>query len=103
MADRIREEWGVFNDPAFYEPRFANGELHPQLRELIEAPLWVTEVPAPAKRYAELQNQKRTEEGKVPVEGLVKLRMRKIVEAPWRTVEGAEYDQIDDGKRAYGG
>lgn len=99
----VEEEWGVFNDPDFFEPKFAKGEVDENLRELIlDRPLWTSPIPGPAKRYQQYFNDQRRDFGQLPTAGPVILRVQKIVREPWRTVTGAEYDAIDDGKAPSG-
>ena len=101
----VIEEWGVFNDPDFLEPRFASGEIHPLLREkLLEEPLWTSELPGPAKRFQQYFNNERLSDGRYVHEGLAVLRMRTTTRTKWRTVteRSPEWDDIDDGRRANG-
>lgn len=102
-APAVQEEWGIFNDPEYLEPRFASGEIHPLLREeILEKPLWVSPIPGPAKRFQKYHNEQRIESGNNFREGLLILRMRTIVQNPWRDVKGNEWEEIDDGRRANG-
>lgn len=105
-ADEVIEEWGVFNDPAYFEPRFADGQLHGLLREqLLETPLFQAPLPGPAKRFAEWTNRERFERGgpdRIAQDGLVVVRTRTITKTAWRTISGVEYEQIDDGRRPNG-
>lgn len=103
--DEIQEEelWGAFNDPGFFEPKFASGEIHEMLREkILEEPLFTSPLPGPAKRYVEYYNIQRAEAGLVPKAGNVVLRMQRVTRYPWRSVQGAEYDDIATGKEPNG-
>lgn len=97
----VVEEWGVWNDPEFFEPRFASGEIHPALREkLLGEPLWTSPLPGPAKRFMMWTNDQRSLQGTFVKEGFAVLRMRTITPSSWRTVEGTELAGIDEGRRA---
>lgn len=99
----VQELWGIFNDPQFFEPRFADGTIHPMLREkLLEEPLWTSDMPGPAKRFVEWQNRDRTEQGRIEREGPVILRVQEVIRKPWRTVTGQEYNDINDGRAPSG-
>jgi|SRR5688572_7424119 hypothetical protein len=100
--DEVIEEWGVYNDPTFYEPRFANGELHPMLRDKIEEPMWTSPVPGAAKRYMLWVNEQRAKQGSFLTEGWALLRMRTITKSALRTVTGEELESIEDGRRPNG-
>lgn len=103
MKPEVVEEWAVFNDPAFWEPKFASGEVHPELREnILERPLWSTELPGAAKRYQQYYNDQRKEFGQLATAGPVILRVQRITKEPWRTVEGQEWEDIDDGRKPNG-
>lgn len=93
--------YGIFNDPAFFEPKFQSGELHPVLREnILDTPLYTTPGASEAKRYMTWQNEQRASEGTVQKYGNTILRTRDLT--PWRDVKGAELEAIDDGRRANG-
>lgn len=94
--------YGIFNDPAFLEPMFAEGKLHLVLREkLLDEALWTTPDASAAKRYMLWTNEQRTELGTIRQFGATILRTRTLT--PWRSLQGAETDAIDEGRRAYGG
>lgn len=97
------EEWSVWNDPDFFNPRFADGTIHPALKDkILGEPLYVSEIPGSAKRYMLWANELRREHGKTAVEGEVILRMREVTHGARRRVEGLELDMIDEGRRANG-
>lgn len=97
------EEWSVWNDPDFFEPRFTSGEVHPALKDkILGEPLYVSEIPGSAKRYLLWTNELRRENGKIAVEGAAILRMREITHGARRKVEGLELDMIDEGRRPNG-
>lgn len=97
------EEWSVWNDPDFFNPRFASGEVHPALKDkILGEPLYVSEIPGSAKRYMLWANELRREHGKTAVEGEVILRTRVLQRSARRKVEGPELDGIDEGRRANG-
>lgn len=107
MADSVVDiTYGVFNDPAYFEPRFARGEIHPLLREqILEKPMFESALPGPAKRFMNWANTQRLEEGgpdRVARDGYVILREQRVIKEPWRTIEGAELEAIDDGRRPNG-
>ena len=97
------QEWGVFNDPDFWKPKFDAGEIHADLREkIIDEPLFTSPIPGPAKRYQEYYNKQREEFNQVETAGYTVLRVQTVTREPWRTVSGQEWDDIDDGKRPNG-
>lgn len=97
------EEWSVWNDPDFFNPRFASGEVHPALKDkILGEPLYVSAIPGSAKRYLLWTNELRRENGKVAVEGEAILRMRLVTRGARNRVQGAELDAIDEGRRANG-
>jgi hypothetical protein len=97
------EEWSVWNDPEFFNPRFASGEVHPALKDkILGEPLFTSEVPGAAKRFLLWTNEQRRLEGKLPREGAAILRMRPITHGARRKVEGLELEEIDEGRRANG-
>lgn len=99
----VEEEWGIFNDPEFWEPKFASGEMHEELREVIlERPLWTSPLPGPAKRYQEYNNQQRIDLGQVAMAGPLVLKVQRVTREKWRTVSGQEWEDIDDGRRPNG-
>lgn len=101
----IEEEiYGAFNDPAFFEPRFASGELHPVLRQkLLDEPLFTSATPGPAARYVKLFNYERSKDpAKHAIEGDLVLRVQHVTRTQWHTLTPAEMGEIDDGRRAYG-
>ena len=99
----VTELWGIFNDPEFFEARFQNGTIHPMLREnLLDNALLTFDMPGVAKRNVQLINRERTEAGRLHIDGPVQLKVQLITKVPWRTVEGAEFDEIDDGKSPSG-
>jgi len=104
--DVIEDMYGVFNDPVFFEPRFASGELHPLLRtRLLDEPLYTNSLPGPAKRHMNWLNTQRLENGgpdRIAREGYVILRHQRITRTAWRTVQGQELEDVDDGRRANG-
>jgi hypothetical protein len=101
----IREEsWGAFNDPAFFEPRFAAGTLHEGLREnLLDKPQFERPVPGPVMRYIAFYNEERRKypENHALVGDLI-LKKQVVERQPWRKVTETEKESLDDGRRAYG-
>lgn len=96
-------EYAVFNDPEILEPMFASGQIHEGLRDkLLEEPLWVGTTDGAAKRFMNYQNDQRAANGQFVTYGFTKLRKRTLTRTPWQPVEGAELDDIDDGRRPYG-
>lgn len=104
IASATEEEvWAVYNDPDFMEPRFASGEVHPGLRELIlETPLYTSPIPGPAKRYMLWTNENRAQSGAFVKEGFAILRTQTVTRTPFRTVTGQELEEIDAGRRPNG-
>lgn len=104
--ETVEEMWGVFNDPAHFEPRFTSGQLHPMLREqLLDTPLFTSALPGPAKRFKNWTDNDRFEKGgpdRVARDGYTVLRVQRVTKTAWRLVEGAELEAIDDGRRPNG-
>lgn len=99
----VRQEWAVFNDPAFLLPRFERGEIHPALREkLLDEPLHVLAVEGTGARVTKWINETRQQHGKLATEGPAILRTRTVTTSAWRTIEGQEFEDIDDGRRPNG-
>lgn len=101
----VREEsYGAFNDPAYFEPRFASGELHPDLREnLLDKPLWASPIPGPCMRYVAFYNdERRKDPAQHAVIGDMIMKVQVVERQPWRVVTETEKESIDDGRRAYG-
>lgn len=97
------EEWSVWNDPDFFNPRFVSGEVHPALKDkILGEPLYVSEIPGSAKRFLLWTNEQRATNGKLSKEGAAILRMRPITSGARRKVDGAELDEIDEGRKANG-
>jgi len=79
-------EYGVFEDPDFWEPLFANGEIPETMRGMIADPkdggsglsLWHS------YKWAALYNEERTKHPeKVDKYGLVIVKKRLMIEHPW--------------------
>lgn len=90
-------EYGVFEDPFFWEPLFASGELAESLRNIITDPkdgstglsLWH------AYKWAELQNEARAREPlKVDKYGLLIPKKRLMIEHPWVPVTIEEIEAV---------
>lgn len=102
-AGEIVEEWSVWNDPEFLQPRFENGEIHPALRDkILGEPLFTSSVPGSAKRFQKWTNETRQSTGQLATAGEAILRMRTISQSARRKVEGEEWEMIEDGRRANG-
>jgi hypothetical protein len=102
-APSVRQEWAVFNDPDFLEPRLADGTIHPALRELLlDNPLHVLDVAGTGARVTKWINEGRQQHGKLATEGPAILRTRTVTTSPWRTIEGQEFEDIDDGRKPNG-
>ena len=90
--------YGIFNDPVHMEPLFANGMIHPNLRQpILDDPLWSTPSAPAAKRFMLHTNEERVREGKTEMYGNTILRERTL--SPWRDIKGAELEAIDEGRR----
>ena len=96
------ELWIVVNDEEFLEPRFASGEIHPLLREKIMEPMYFSPIPGPAKRYMLWTNEGRANSGAFIKEGWAVLKVQTVARTPFRTVTGAELEEIDEGRRPNG-
>lgn len=79
--------YGVFNDPDVYEPRFASGDLHPSLRQVIlETPLYTDKSLRQATGHQRLVNEERRALGRVARDGRAVLRRQVIISSAWETV-----------------
>lgn len=97
------EEWSVWNNPKFFNPRFEDGTIHPALKDkILGEPLYTSPVPGSAKRYLLWTNEQRRINGKLAVEGEAILRMRVLKASVRREVTGPELDEIDEGRRPNG-
>jgi len=93
----VTTEYGVFNDAAVWEPLFASGEVHESLREVLERPLYASEVLEAAARHARLANEERAlDVAKVDKFGYVVVKTRRVVRSPWADVP------LDEQARALG-
>ena len=90
-------EYGVFEDPEFWEPLFASGELPDTLRNILTDPkdggttlsLWHT------YKFAELQNEGRAKDVlKVDKYGLMIVKKRNVIEYPWVPVTIEEIEAV---------
>jgi hypothetical protein len=90
-------EYGVFEDPEFWEPLFASGELPDSMRNIITDPkdgstglsLWH------AYKWAELQNETRAREpDKVDKYGLMIVKKRLVIEHFWSQVRQEEIEAV---------
>jgi hypothetical protein len=97
---RTYTEYGVFEDPEFWEPLFASGELPESLRNIITDPkdgstglsLWH------AYKWGELQNEGRAKDVlKVDKYGLMIVKKRLMIEHPWEPVT---IEEIEGARRA---
>lgn len=93
-----RTEYIVSNDPdrvvAFAQEK---GRPDPWTELMLE-PLFHNDIPGPAKRFQKWTNETAPER----LLGPVVLRAREVTESPWRTIDGSEWDAIDDGRRPNG-
>ena len=91
VADEVTE-YAVFNDPEFWEPLFASGELPESQRFQLDDPLYNGLSLWSAHRYRQTRNAERGEQGKLDVYGPVVIRTRTVSTTPWRDVT---YEEID--------
>ena len=91
----IITQYGAFNQAEYFEPLFASGELHGSLRHMLDNPLHVSNNIRSAVRFADLRNQERANADQMGLYGPVVVRMRTIVEQPWREVS---YDDVDQAR-----
>lgn len=96
----ITTEYVVVNDPAVIDAFIRNdGSPIPEaLKELLKEPLFVNELPGPAKRFQLWTNELEPTRELGPVI----LCTRTVSRTPYRTITGAEWDAIDEGRRANG-
>ena len=82
--------YGVFNNPAFYEPQFESGALHPNLREvLLETPLLESESLTQVRGHARLLEEERRAYQNITTSSVV-IRKRVIIETPYRHLDEVE-------------
>lgn len=89
-------EYGVFNDPEFWDPLFETEIDRSLYAQQILEPMHSTLSLRSAVRFADLRNTERAEQGKMDKYGPVVVRTRTITRAPWRDVA---YDEIDAIRR----
>lgn len=89
-------EFGAFNDPEYWEPLFASGELLKSQRFQLDEPLHVGLSLWSVWKFAQLRNEERAEQDKAGKYGLVVLRKRTVTTTRWRDVP---YEEIDDARR----
>ena len=92
----VTVDYAVFNDPEFWEPLYASGELAADVRQMLDDPMYVTGNLRSAVMFADLRNAERAQQGKMDRYGPVKVRTQQITKSPWRDVS---YDDIDAARR----
>jgi hypothetical protein len=94
--DVVTVDYAVFNDPEFWEPLYASGEIAADMRQMLDEPMHVTGNLRSAVKFADLRNQERAQQGKMDRYGPVKVRTQQITKSPWKDVS---YDDIDAARR----
>lgn len=91
--------YAVYNDPEAVQRAAEQNQWPPTFTETFSRPLFESAVPGAAKRFQKWTNEQRSERGETM---LAVLRTQTTHSTPWRTLDGQEYDDIDDGRRANG-
>lgn len=79
--------YGVFNDPSFFEPQFASGMLHANLRGvLLENSLFESESLTQVQGHARLLVEERRAYQNITTSSVV-IRKRVILESTWRDLD----------------
>lgn len=92
----VTTDYAVFNDPEFWEPLYASGELGADMRQMLDEPMYVTGNLRSAVTFADLRNHERAQQNKMDKYGPVKVRTQQITKSPW---EDVSYDDIDAARR----
>lgn len=87
-------EFGIFNDPEWWEPMFASGEIPETQRFQLENPMWTTLSGWSAWKYAFNLNEDRARHAKIDKYGPVIIRRRVVVETPWAALTDEQLDEI---------
>lgn len=87
MTDEAKteEQYGAFNDPSVWEPKFAAGEIPAQMRFVVDEPLQTGTLWTVA-RYARLANEDRARSNLLDVNGPVVVKRRVVTTTPWEEV-----------------
>jgi hypothetical protein len=96
VLGEVTVDYGVFNDPEFWEPLYASGELGTDMRQMLDEPMHTTGNLRSAIMFADLRNAERAQQGKMDKYGPVKVRTQTITKTPWKDVS---YDEIDTARR----
>lgn len=99
----VTQTWyAVFNDPERIQEQVDLG-MPEDLADKLREPLHQTLAPGAAKRYLLWTNENRdTNPELLARSGYALLRTQDVTTTPWRTIEGDELANIDEGRRAYG-
>lgn len=100
MGDGIeRVEYGAFNDPYFWEPLYASGELSESLRNLVDDPMEAGLSLWQVHKWIETANEARaTDQAKVDKYGLIIPKKRMVIEFPWEPVTIEEIETERKGR-----
>jgi hypothetical protein len=94
--DVVTVDYAVFNDPEFWEPLYASGELGEDMRQMLDEPMHTTGNLRSAVKFADLRNEERARQSKMDKYGPVKVRTQRVTKSPW---EDVSYDDIDAARR----
>lgn len=89
-------EYAVFNDPEFWEPLFASGEIPASERYQLDQPLHTGTSLWLVYRWTALNNEARADHGKADKYGMLIIKKRVVVETTW---EGTSAEEIDEVRR----
>lgn len=100
MSDGIETvEYGAFEDPVFWEPLYASGELPQSMRHLVDNPqesglsLWQI------NKWTQTANETRAKDPrKVDKYGLLIVKKRLVIEFPWEPVSIEEIESTRNGR-----
>ncbi len=94
----VREEYQVVNSPDTIDAMVADGKLHWVIADRLKEPLFVSDIPGPAKRFMSWVNESNPGRDLGPA----LLVARTVTETPWRTTSAEEQATYDDGRRPNG-
>lgn len=94
ITDKVEVEYAVFNDPEYWEPLFASGELDESQRFQLDNPLHTGLSLWGVYRFASLRNQERAEQNKAGKYGMLVVRKRTVTTSSWADVTPEEVDDV---------
>lgn len=94
----VEEQYAVVNNPETVDTMVAAGRISPYMEERVKDLLFSSSIPGPALRFMRWTNEQNPGRDLGPAV----LVHRTITSTAWRTIEAAEQETIDDGRRPNG-